>query len=432
WMQREAVSGKEGFFSLKNLEPGGYSITAWLDNKDGGASRTLKKRVTLGSWGEVRCDFAFDSVGSIRGRVFLFDEPVSKARISVYSSRKAEDGVDRDVSHSSRTETDEDGYFEATRLPAGLYHVSASVNRKEQRFSATQKVEVVNAEAEVDIRLGELMSCEVYGNFFKDGMPFTGQQVRLSANSFSATTKTDGNGYYHFMDVPPGNVHIHSYIQSDYSGTVDISRRLKMEAGDATRVDLSFTKGSGSICGEVTIRPETNMKTRIYIAPTGEDLDQRCSYSCWVEQGRYRLDDLLPGMYTVSVYEPWRKAMVVQVSSGRSAQADFEYKSGNAGISGTVTAPDDRDKERVAVYLFEPGSCPWETGKTFQEVSFSQGLVAEMALDHGEGFHFNNLPAGLIDVVCVRYKDKKTIKLDLRRVKLYEGDSSQVNLSVLD
>lgn len=432
-MNGDAISNKEGRFEIKNMEPGDYRITAMIrgENK---TSLSKHGTVTLGKTGDARYDFHFSGNGIIRGMVLLHGKPAPHVHINVSPKRTGRKETADSASISYNTMTEDDGTFVAMNLPQGKYHVNAHISKNEKSLSESREVDLIN-EAYVEFNVGEGGSCKVYGYVLRDGQPMEDVWVSVSVKSYHSSANTDQNGYYEFTQVVPGSVRLNASIDDKLGGSPNLGRKFSLDAGQSMQADLVLKTGTGSIRGKVKCETEAELgRVYVYVYPKGKKGEHHYSYFIEAKQGEYLVDHLHPGNYYVSVLRPWTKTKVANVSSGSASEVNFEYVVGNSTVKAVVTVPNQKVQsgETVCVYIFEPGTCTLEEGQAFQAPSFDQGLVVQKQVGGDGEFEFAKLPAGTFDVVCVRHDNQTTIKLDVKRITLYAGRASTVDLNVMD
>jgi hypothetical protein len=430
--RHKAVSGKDGSYRIMNVTPGTYRVQATLKDE---ADRSIRLERSIevyeGQW--VPCDFDFLDRISVMGMVYLYDVPVQGVQIRAYARRSGREVPPGTVTNSSYCKSEANGGFEVMGLYPGRYSLSASYRDRGGSFSAHEEVVVGEGTAFLVLRLGEGETGEVFGYVFRNGMPLSGHTVRLSGKGCNKQVKTDGGGFFRAVDVPAGSVQLMMYLPQQGSRNFyaygQYSKNLRLEPGQILQEDIHLHTGTGVLCGSVMRNGNREGWGRITVKGAGGKAQEGVTCHSYTEDGKFRLENMAPGLYALQIDQPWPMVRTAYVYDHQETQVDFDYLTGSASLSGRVKKPKEKEKTGdVKAYLFPPGRCPWQKGGTYLSTGADQGIVARLNSDGR--FTLRNLPSGHFDMVALRVKGQKILNLDLKRVSLSEGRETAVDLQV--
>lgn len=375
-----ARTNSDGGYILMGMAPGAYRIEARGNEKgyieemyDDRLRRDDADLVVVGERQSVAgIDFSLSRGTTISGTVTDADtgRPLSKVSIEAYNVRDGGSG--------SYSETDADGRYVLQGLAPGRYRIEAETRNQQgyvrenydDQLSWTDAniVTVVGSEAIEGIDFGLKKGGTITGRVTDaaTGLPIAGMKIAaagVSSDHYSST-RTNGDGKYVLMGIPPGAYRIQTrtigdeqdYIQETYDN------RLSWDDGDLVTVegkqsvagiDFSLSRGttiSGRVVDADTGLPVAKIEVRVrniedgYPEPrarTGPD-------------GRYEITGIAPGIYRVHISRysrdyvrefyndkrGWDDANLVSVVGTRPVQGiDFALELGGT-ISGRLTDAD--------------------------------------------------------------------------------------------
>ncbi len=182
-----------------------------------------------------------------------------------------------------------------------------------------------------------------------DGAPITEAEVRELVCGDVSSYWTDAQGKYVVPAVEPGLRQLE--IRTPRA---TVTRNVLVREGEDTRLDVVLD--GAAIFGKVTRagKPVKGLEVHAMACPTSFARPEGVSASAKTdEEGRYRIEGLLPGYYGVGVTElvclcqsdVWREVHV----GNQDLHLDFEFE-GNA-VTGVVRMPNGEPASRTAVSL---------------------------------------------------------------------------------
>ncbi len=267
-------------------------------------------------------------VGSVRG---AGGRAIVGARIEILSGPS--DG---------RATSGREGRFELRGLRPGVYALTFSTAGHATRIREGLEVRagrVVEIRVELD-SLGEDPVGAIFGVVKNgEGQPVSGATVRITAGPTIAEIGTDAEGRYTLAPLVPGlyslRVTADGYRAAEAGG-------IRVEAGQERRVDFTVRRGEeprfGTVSGTVTDadrRPIAGATVTVIAGPTIRS-------SVTDGEGRYRLEELLPGNYALRAskdgYLPQTRETPVVAGQNRSVSFLLRTEGSQFGrIVGRVT-----------------------------------------------------------------------------------------------
>jgi uncharacterized GH25 family protein len=273
----------------------------------------------------------------------------------------------------ARAKSDAEGKYELKGLPAGQFTIGA--RHPDYAALRSAPVEVKTAEAKEGIDLSLLRGGTIEGAVTGiDGKPRTGDRIDVSSTTVdgvSINALTDANGTYRVEHVPagdgvatraepdtgPAGRPVFRMAFSPGGGQEDPGKPFTMKEGDLVRIDFAqqekpWVEGvvrcvDGPVAGATVLAlPGGDGGRRGFFgdqksATTGAD-------------GSYRIADLDPGSYRISVRHPQGIVPVqqpVELKTGEPARQDFFLEGGV--IEGSVTALKNHAKLEGATVTIE-------------------------------------------------------------------------------
>ncbi|GHV48903.1 hypothetical protein FACS1894181_06000 [Bacteroidia bacterium] len=302
------TTGIDGSFRFKDIAPDAYSVevarTGYLPNKK-------SVNVTVGNTSSA--DIALSKYGAIHGVVKDKEtsQPVQGCTVTLLLAGEGGRSIT----------TGTDGTFLFDDLAPNSYGIdvvrSGYVSENKRNISVTSGSTVA-----ADIVLSKTSS--MYGSItgiIKDvqtSQPLENCVVTLILGGQSVTSKTTGtDGIFQFPDLAP-NVYNLTVIRGGYQN--GSRTNVSVTAGNATPVDITLSKTSGSIYGFIkdaeTLQPLAGCT--VTLLPGG-------TTKTTIADGAYQFDNVSPNIYEVGVVRSGYLSdkRNVTVMTGGSMQADF-------------------------------------------------------------------------------------------------------------
>jgi len=310
-----ATTGEDGTYSITNIYPGIYDITASANNY---YPETKANQEVISDEATV-IDFSlFIIPGIISGTI-----TDSETLIHIEGAIVTIEGT----SHTATTV--EDGSYLINNIYPGIYNVTATANNYYQETKTNQ--EVISGEATV-IDFSLLIIPGIISGTITDSetlKPIEGAIVTVGGTSHTASTGENGN--YLITDIYPGIYEITATSDNYFPET---KTNQEVISGEITVIDFSLVRIPGIISGTIidseSLTPIEGAIIRLigteYNATTGED-------------GTYLITDIYPGIYEVNAraneYFPETK-LDMEVISGETNVIDFSLNRIPGIISGIV------------------------------------------------------------------------------------------------
>ncbi len=253
----------EGRYSISNIEPGEYSVTAI---KNGFDSLTVGVSVTSGAAATADLILTkIDSInistfGSISGNVFngISGESINAVNLSTVPS-------------TGSKRSDENGQFLFENLLAGEYKLTAEKNGFITEVTTLLVSNGLTTSAEIEMMPEDTSTANTKGNLF--GKVINSVSEEPIKNVFISTTPsfgsvlTDSLGVFRINNIPEGNY----IIIVNKLNYVDASEDITMVGGKTSELNFNLTPSVGSVSGividsvgapiqfvEITTDPETS------------------------------------------------------------------------------------------------------------------------------------------------------------------------------
>jgi carboxypeptidase family protein/polysaccharide lyase family 4-like protein len=278
-----------------------------------------------------------------------------------------------------QAKTDDDGIYHVTGVPVGSFVVApvapalviSEVNESWGRSLVVNEGDTIEG-INFDLLRGGVITGKVTDD---DGNPIIAQTVSLLRVDSGGSSgpygpgmfETDDRGIYRIFGVAPGHYKVSVSDNHFGSGTVrsrslpatyhpnttDSTKAAIIEVGEgteATQIDITVSRAiegftvSGQVIDQATSNPISNARiylTRITVIDAsttsgiGGATDVRSNGS-----GAFRLDNLSPGKYTISIEPPADASLIVEPVNFDLLDADVSglviKTSNGASVSGTV------------------------------------------------------------------------------------------------
>lgn len=420
-----AVSGRGGEYRIKHLFPGTYTVRASFSGEKDGSTSLKIEHVTVAEGAASRCDIEFLQGVSIQGTVYVAGEP----REGVYVYAKQAKGTADSVSASSRSRSMENGFYQLKGLYPGRYEIVASFGDDESNRRLEREVDLGEGVLTLDLRLGEGDDNEISGTVYLNDLPMPEVRVWAERNHFTKRTDSDVDGTFRIAGLPSGEIILNASLKPDgMKEYLHLEEKVFLDDGQAVRADLHFRTGTGIIFGNVLRDGEPIPWGHVYLKRIDDSSGNVFSTYYRTRGGKYRIENLAPGRYLITMHWIGQFIRTAELSDGRELQVDFDIQVGEAELEGVVKLPEDEEAGTAFLYLFSPGSCPFEEGGDFSEAAAAGGRRSYLG-DDGS-FRFGNLPPDTYEVAIVLAKDGKVRMLLKRSVDLTDGGEIKIELDL--
>jgi len=423
-------SGKNGVYSVHNLEPGEYRITGRINEGDSKSSVETKVFVTEGQ--TTLCDLIFSS-GGVTGITTLLNEPLEKVRINVSVIRDKNNPIQTPKISGSAV-SDENGAYEVNNLPPGKYSIRARHRGKKVNYNEYKVLEIGDSVVRCDFRFGDENSCELSGNLYRSSEPISNVSVKCSSKGCDFNQTSDANGYFLFKNLPAGKTtlsfSINAKSEFSYGNRTRITKTLILQEGEASHQDIQLGTGSCFLSGEIIINDQSPKYTYMTVerkTTPGDDI--RRYITSTIRTGQYKFENLEAGEYKITIHDPRRFTKDIILYDGQSGVVDFNITSGKARVTGVCKSKKEKEK-KTYVYIFKPGQFNYEIGDSIKSISLHHGLIAQQTISTSQSIRIYNLRPETVDVVGLSVKENKIQNLDIRRLTLLQNEKNKVELNV--
>ncbi|RKH39882.1 carboxypeptidase regulatory-like domain-containing protein [Corallococcus sicarius] len=199
---------------------------------------------------------------------------------------------------------------------------------------------------------------------------FAGIEVSLTGTALRTTT--DAGGAFLLEAVPPGTYE----LTASKAGYTTVRQSLSLSAGDAPTLSLSMQRARGRLSGAITLEAAST-SAGIAVTLMGTSVATTTD-----AEGRFALEDLLPGAYTLraekDLFVVGRQEVVVKAAEETSVALTLPRMKGE--LRGGVSRDDAGDLENGGIEVSV-------TGTDLRTTTSAEGL-----------FVFTGVPAGLQEV----------------------------------
>jgi hypothetical protein len=304
-----------GSYTIENVEPGEYSITAAKEGYD-----SLIADITVSAGAATKANFILGNYDSLNNQSFGLITGTVKN--SITNEHLISVSIIT-VPPTSSVSTNAAGYFSIYNVNPGQYLVTA----KKTNYDSTQITITVNAgnTAFADISMmpadtsgSDMGSIHGYAIDASSGLHL--ESVQVSVNPPVSSVLTDNGGLYTIQNVLPGEY----TVKASKSGYIDFEVDVTVTAGSETVADLLMALSTGSVKGTVISSsggvPIEGVQIRTVPGTSSVATD---------EFGKYLIGNITPGSISVIAnklgYLP--DTLSINISANVTTQADFILKS---------------------------------------------------------------------------------------------------------
>ena len=362
WLASSAVTGPDGSFELGDLAPGSYQLVA----SDEGLGIRISR--TVDAPGDVQ--MVLGPTATLRGRVTdaATGLPVARFKLQLTPGEASE--------RQAREVPGEDagGAFSVADVPVGELGVIATA---EGYAARTEAITVTADEAGPDLELALTPEAPITGRVTSEARaPIAEATVSVEgaeSEEKTAEATTDDDGLYELRGVPAGSVTLSVQAQGY------LPEKRTLDTRESARADVTLRKGL-SLRGEVLYQGSGVAQAMVSASSSTQGATSQSTQTD--ERGRFTLDGLVPGRYTVNGYAEGKgKAKVEDVDVERAGPLRLVLERGaTAVLTGTIAGlPAGEEAGFVSVI-----------------VAGEQGESARGMVDAAHAFRIEDAPAGRV------------------------------------
>jgi len=377
-IQRNANTDEEGFYSMRNMEPGSYSVMLgsfmeFMVPRQGVSTKTASVRE--GETTEV--DFG-QSAAMVYGKVTRRGQTVPDAKVNIRTSEMPF-GFD----FNANATTDENGFYKVQGLEKGHYFVMLFEGTFAFQSVARAEVDITEDSGAYEVNLA-YPETFVAGRVISatDESPIAGAEVTLAPTGggyaeqiamffggLSATT--DGEGRFKVEEVPPRKYELVAKAEGygQEAMTIDVSQSLEDVVVQLGAYGILEGVVKDANTGDPVLSMiQVNDEDGRTIATSMENLFQGAQ-----TDGRYRIDNLSPGTYNVIAYAAQEVKYVpqvvrnVEIRSKETTTMDFSLQQGAINLIVNFVDQDGRAVTQLKAQLFN------EAGEEIKELVYMVG-----------------------------------------------------------
>ncbi|MBL4849432.1 MAG: carboxypeptidase regulatory-like domain-containing protein [Planctomycetes bacterium] len=223
---RQAMSDKEGQYTLADLSPGPLEV--FVRSRDRSLTVRVSTRIDVGL--ERPLDLTLNEGGKIRGTLTdAARNPLAKWRIRVRSTTGR---VRRDA------ESDENGNYEVKGLYPGVYRIAARPpNSRGDLIEEELEVGLGITRRDLTATLGAQISGQVLDG---EGNPVRAEVHAIQGEDTEGYTRCDEKGNFQLKDLPPGSYVLYLRRRSRSEGELVGRHEIEVQPG-ARREGLALT-----------------------------------------------------------------------------------------------------------------------------------------------------------------------------------------------
>ncbi|MCF6137491.1 carboxypeptidase regulatory-like domain-containing protein [Pseudalkalibacillus berkeleyi] len=315
----KATTSPTGQYTLNNIQPGHYVLTATADNFQ---SNSIGKEIVSNST-TTENFVLISNPGTVQGEIAGNGTPLSSATVDIIGST----GL-----IVASTTTDGAGQYVINQLAPGSYRLRSS----KSSFQTFNIGFAVLAGQTVEVNLDLLPNPGSLSGTVKDddtGDLLQGSSIKVT-NSFGLTcahATTDLNGEYFVEALAPGNYAVSCASQGH--GTENIGAYIKSDQN--TNLSISLKRLTGVLAGTVLSDGTPISGAKIDVVSNNVVISKTVSD----ENGSYIINGLTPGRYTIIFtaegYSTTTLGAIIENNQTFSLNAELKTLFGS--ITGTVT-----------------------------------------------------------------------------------------------
>ena len=310
------AASPDGSYELDGLPAGTLSVTA---TAVGYVLRSQDIKISIG--GSVLGNFVLISQnGSISGFVFhqKLHTPLANASVSVNV------GI-----FEIRVKSGQDGSYNITSLPAGLYEVAASTDGFFPSVMSDVVVTRGNKTANVNFSLSEKPT-RLHGIVRSES--FLLNEVNISVQGTSFRDTTDNNGTYEIRNITAGTYN----VTASRAGYLSTTFKVIILPGGDTERNVNLTALPGAVLRGYVLASDTNSPLmNVKVSIVSSDLVQKTEYT--TVDGGFKFTELAPGNYTLQFERTDYRPMIVGhvvVTDGDTPTRNYTMTPLRHGFSG--------------------------------------------------------------------------------------------------
>jgi protocatechuate 3,4-dioxygenase beta subunit len=365
-LSTSATTGPDGTFELGDLAPGLYQLTASHEELGIQQSRAVEAPA-------ADVQIVLGPTGTLRGRVAdaATGRPVPRFKVRL--------PPDSETGRMGREVPAEDagGAFSIADAPLGDIAVVVSAEGfAAKRVDATVTSDADPPELEVALEPEALISGRVTSEA-KAAVPEARVVVEAKDAAQGAAATTDDDGAYELRGVAPGQVTLGVHAEGY------LSEKRTLDTHESTRADVTLRRGL-ALRGEVVY--EGAAVTQAFVSARSSAQGARSQSAQTDERGRFNLEGLVPGRYTVNAYAQGKgKAKLEDVDAEQAGPLRLVLERGaTAVLTGRVLG------------------LPAEEGLVAAVMAMGEeGTQAYTMVDGTHSFRMEDAPAGRVQVRAV-------------------------------
>lgn len=346
-----------------------------------------------------------------------------------------------DASSEPMAETDADGRFSITTLPAG----DATLTATHPDYVSGRTSVSVQLQTTVETEIVLEQGGTVEGTVVDGAQPVPNHLVRiLVPGDYSRPSLDDESGEdgrYRIPNVPAVEVRVAALMPGqDSHSSRPVVRRALVQAGQVTVVDFDFSATYATIEGAVLVDGRAPRRGAVSVAVSGE-LGQDSRVVTLDANGYYRAEDLLPGAVSVQANVVGRdgverrKTVKLEVAENEAVRQDFEFMQA-ATVYGTVTGVPDGKKG--SVFAVAGGGEQFNVTSLEDILNLHNLVAADAEVSAGGAYQLDGLAPGAYTIVAIAAGDDSEgttslatgVRSGARVVNIEAGTQMEVNLTL--
>ncbi|HET7712248.1 MAG TPA: carboxypeptidase-like regulatory domain-containing protein, partial [Thermoanaerobaculia bacterium] len=328
---RSARTDASGMFTLENLAPGRYTISASKDGLPNGRVEDFD----ISSGAPLR--IVLPAGGVVYGRVTGLEE--ADLRQTTVYARGAQGGASGSVDGS--------GNYRIEGAPTGTLRVSAAVESMGTRRSSPEKSVVLEGGGSVQLDLEFPADVVIRGRVTREGKPLAGARIlfvnRDTGSRMSADTSTDESGQYSVTGLTNGT---YSVAVMDLQRMAPFNTSYEVRGSGSFDIDIRSAQLRGRVVDAANGSPLGRTVVQVRSGATGPEAMLASRSTETDDAGAFLIDSITPGTYNATFSKDGYGSETREVIVRESGTDSVEIKlAKNEGISLKVV--DGRDKRTL-------------------------------------------------------------------------------------